>query len=185
MASSANGIAPAPEGTAPAAVPYFTDTAVAVERYESMVYGIALTHTACRSDADDVYQNVFLAYHRKKPLCNDEGHLKAWLINTAVNCSKQVASNSWRTRVVPFGPEHADQLPDRFKFQTDMQQAVFWALGQLPEAYKTPLYLFYFEDLPVARVAEILGLEQGTVKMRLSRGRKMMRDQLQGDVFDD
>jgi RNA polymerase sigma-70 factor (ECF subfamily) len=188
MTAEAMGLEALPPGVeAPAdrGGPKFTDTLVAVERYESMVYGIAVTHTACRSDADDVYQNVFLAYHRKKPLCNDEEHLKAWLITTTLNCARQVAGNSWRTRVVPLSPEHAEQLPERFKFRTDLQQAVFWALGQLPEAYKTPLYLFYFQDLPVARVAELMDLEPGTVKMRLSRGRRMMRDQLQGDVFDD
>jgi RNA polymerase sigma-70 factor (ECF subfamily) len=165
--------------------PHFTDTRQAVEQYESLVYGIAVTHTRCRSDADDVYQNVFLTYHRKKPLCNNADHLKAWLINTAVNCSKQVAASSWRTRVVPLSPEHAAAIPDKFQFRTELQQAVFWALGQLPETYRTPLYLFYFEDLPIAQIAQALGIEVGAAKMRLSRGRTMMREQLQGDVFDD
>jgi RNA polymerase sigma-70 factor (ECF subfamily) len=165
--------------------PRFTDTATAVERHESTVYGIAVAHTDCRDDADDVYQNVFLTYHRKKPLCNDDEHLKAWLIATTLNCSRQIAASSWRTRVTPIGPEHAAQAPERFKFRTDLQQAVFWALNQLPESLKTTLYLFYFEDLPVAQIADILGLEQGAVKMRLSRGRAMMREGLQGDVFDD
>ncbi|MDR2453968.1 MAG: sigma-70 family RNA polymerase sigma factor [Bifidobacteriaceae bacterium] len=185
---AATGAEPAvmPPGLpAPPPAPYFTDTREAVKLHESLVYGIAVTHTQCRSDADDVYQNVFLTYHRKKPLCNDAEHLKAWLINTAVNCARQVAASSWRTRVVPLAPEHAEALPDKFQFRTELQQAVFWALGQLPQAYRTPLYLFYFEDLPVAQIAQALDLETGAAKMRLSRGRAMMRQQLQGDVFDD
>ncbi|MDR2381369.1 MAG: sigma-70 family RNA polymerase sigma factor [Bifidobacteriaceae bacterium] len=161
------------------------ETAAVLSRYEGLVYRIALTHTACRSDADDVYQNVFLTYHRKRPACADEEHLKAWLITTALNCARQVAGSSWRTRVVPLAPEHAGALPARFQFRTELQQAVFWALSQLPESYRTVLFLFYFEDWPAARIGRVLGLEVGAVKMRLSRGRTMMREQLQGDVFDE
>ncbi|MDR2252394.1 MAG: sigma-70 family RNA polymerase sigma factor [Bifidobacteriaceae bacterium] len=161
------------------------DTASVARRFETLVYGIALTHTRCRADADDVYQDVFCAYHRKQPQLNDEEHIKAWLIVTTLNCARQVAASSWRTRVVPLTPEHAAALPDRFQFRTDLQQAVYWALGQLPESCRTALHLFYFEDLPVARIAEILSLDVGAVKMRLSRGRAMMRQHLQGGVFDD
>ncbi|MDR2348582.1 MAG: sigma-70 family RNA polymerase sigma factor [Bifidobacteriaceae bacterium] len=186
MAATAAGQAASPDGFVDAPPePYFTDTRRAIELYEPLVYGLAVTHTRCRSDADDVYQNVFLTYHRKKPLCRNADHLKAWLINTALNCAKQIAASSWRTRVVPLTPEHAAALPDKFQFQTELQQAVFWALGQLPETCRAPLYLFYFEDWPVAQIAQALGIELGAAKMRLSRGRTMMRELLQGDVFDD
>jgi RNA polymerase sigma-70 factor (ECF subfamily) len=47
------------------------------------------------------------------------------------------------------------------------------------------MHLFYFEDLPIARIAELLDLELGAVKMRLSRGRELMRGQLQGAYFND
>jgi RNA polymerase sigma-70 factor (ECF subfamily) len=162
-----------------------TDTLAVVERYEPLVYGIAVSHTACRADADDVYQNVFLTYHRKRPALNDEEHLKAWLINTAVNCAKQVASSTWRARVVPLSAEAAEELPAPFKFRTELQQVVYQAMNRLPEGCKTVLYLFYFQDLPISRIAQILGLEAGAVKMRLSRGRRMMREQLQGDAFHE
>lgn len=160
------------------------DTTAVVERYESMVYGIALTHTACRGDADDVFQDVFLTYHRRQPSCRSEEHRKAWLITTALNCSRKVASSSWRTRVVPLTRD-AEQLPEQFRFATDEQNVLFKALRALPETYRTVLHLFYFEDLPVARIAQVTGIEPGAVKMRLSRGRALMRDQLQGGLFDE
>jgi RNA polymerase sigma-70 factor (ECF subfamily) len=182
-ADSPRAADPASQLAAEPAQPWPTEQVV--QRFESMVYGIAVTHTQCRADADDVYQDVFLTYHRKRPACRDAEHLKAWLIRTTLNRSRQVASSSWRTRVVALTPENAEQLPARFQFRTELQQAVFWALTQLPETYRTPLFLFYFADLPIAQIAEALEIEPGAVKMRLSRARAMMRDQLQGDVFDD
>jgi RNA polymerase sigma-70 factor (ECF subfamily) len=163
-----------------------SDTQAVVERYERMVYSIALTHTRCRGDADDVFQDVFLTYHRRQPTCRGEEHLKGWLITTTLNCARKVATSSWRTRVVALVPGEAAELgPETFHFATDEQDAIFRALAALPETYRTVLHLFYFEDLPISRIAEVLDLAPGAVKMRLSRGRGLMRDQLQGGLFDE
>lgn len=166
------------------------DTQAVVERHEAMVYAIALTHTSCRGDADDVFQDVFLTYHRKQPECRSEEHLKAWLITTTLHCARRLAASSWRTRVVPLAPgDAADLTPDNFHFATDEQDAVFRALAAVPETYRTVLHLFYFEDLTIGRIAQVLDLTPGAVKMRLSRGRGLMRDHLSephlGGLFDD
>ena len=65
------------------------------------------------------------------------------------------------------------------------QNLVFAALRTLSDSYRTVLHLFYFEDLTTARIAEVLDLSVATVKMRLSRGRAMMRDRLTGGLFDE
>ncbi|MGO1385092.1 MAG: RNA polymerase sigma factor [Arachnia sp.] len=164
------------------------DTHAVVERYESMVYGIAVTHTACRGDADDVYQEVFLTYHRRGPSFNDEEHRKAWLITTTLHCARRVRSSSWRTRVVPLALHHVDTAAgavDDFTLATDEQNVLFRALRSLPESQRSVLYLFYFEDLPVARIADLLHVEPGTVRVRLSRGRAQMRDKLLGGLWDE
>ncbi|MCW5952339.1 MAG: hypothetical protein KIT69_08790, partial [Propionibacteriaceae bacterium] len=54
-----------------------------------------------------------------------------------------------------------------------------------PESYRTVLYLFYFADQPVARIAELLDVGPAAVKMRLSRGRGLMRERLQEGYFDE
>ena len=162
------------------------DTHSVVERYESMVYGIAVTHTACRGDADDVYQEVFLTYHRRRPAFNDEEHRKAWLITTALHCARRARLSSWRTRVVPLSPDHVDTgAASDFTLATDEQNVLFRALRSLPESQRSVLYLFYFEDLPVARIADLLGVEPGAVRVRLSRGRAQMRDKLLGGLWDE
>lgn len=161
------------------------DTHAVVVRYEPMVYAIALTHTRCQGDADDVFQDVFLTYHRRQPAFRSEEHRKAWLITTTINCARQVAGSSWRTRVVPLPTGEADAAPAQFEFATVEQNALFAALKALPDSYRSVLHLFYFEDLSIARIAEVLDLTVSTVKMRLSRGRALMRERLTQGVFDD
>jgi RNA polymerase sigma-70 factor (ECF subfamily) len=161
------------------------DTRQVLLRYSSMVYRVALTHTKCLGDAEDVFQEVFLAYHRKQPECRDAEHRKAWLIRTALNCARRVSTSSWRTRVVLISAQASAPMPEEFHFRTDEQDAVFQALGRLPETYRTVLHLFYFEDFAVSRIAGLLDLAEGAVKMRLSRGRALMREQLERFGFRD
>lgn len=161
------------------------DTHSVVLRYETMVYGIAVTHTASRGDADDVYQEVFLTYHRRDLSFNDEEHRKAWLIATTLTCAKRIRLSSWRTRVVPLQPEHLDAEPGEFTLATDEQNVLFRAIRALPEAQRTVLYLFYFVDRSVAQIADLLNIEPGTIRVRLSRGRAKLRDELLGGLFDE
>ncbi|MDR3135997.1 MAG: sigma-70 family RNA polymerase sigma factor [Coriobacteriales bacterium] len=160
------------------------DTTEVINRYKDMVYGIALTHTRNRSDAEDVFQDVFLVYHRKQPPCGDEERLKAWLITTTLYCAKQLITSSWRRKVVLLHEYPTEASSEEgFHFRTDEQDSVFSALQELPRAYRTVLHLFYFEDMPLAQIALALDIKLGTVKARLSRGRSLMRDRLKGEYF--
>jgi RNA polymerase sigma-70 factor (ECF subfamily) len=154
--------------------------------YKDMVYSIALTHTRNRHDADDVFQEVFLAYQRKRPTFDDPERRKAWLITTTLNCSKQNTTNSWRQKVVPIQEDPvADRTEEAFRFRSEEQDTLMNALQSLPLKYRTALHLFYFEELSVSEISSVLGIEAGTVKVHLSRGRALMREKLKGEYFDD
>ena len=150
-----------------------TDTESVVERYQKMVYAIAVTHTRSRGDADDVFQEVFLTYHRKQPTCGDEEYRKAWLITTTLNISRRFMGSSWSTRVVPM--DDSDERAEIFRFDIDEYDGLLKALTSLPENYRSVIHLFYFEDLSIAQISTVLDVEPGAVKMRLSRGRVMLR----------
>ena len=150
-----------------------------IEAYQSTVYGIALTRAKNRDDADDIFQEVFLAYFRRKPSFREEEHRKAWLINTTLNCTKKYLRQQRRAGVP------MEELPTEvFAFDAPEDTALFDALCALAEPYRTVLHLFYFEDMPVERVAKALGRRAGTVRMQLTRGRALLREQLKGE-FDE
>jgi RNA polymerase sigma-70 factor (ECF subfamily) len=186
------------------------DLHTVIERYRDVVYRIALTHTRNIYDAQDVFQEVFVIYWRKRPLLNSEEHRKAWLILTTRNCSLRITSGSWNQKVVLLdeaqNPNPDDQEFHKlsepselisfsepisfselisFSFKTEEQNEIFRALQNLPSKYRTVLHLFYVEDMSVAQISGILQIKAGTVKVHLSRGRKMMREQLKGAYFDD
>lgn len=157
-----------------------------IERYKSMVFSIALTHVKCTADADDVFQEVFLALHRSGKSFNDDEHLKAWLIRTTLNCSRKSAMTAWKRHVV--AAEEIEIYPEEnkeFRFELEDENLIFNAVRSLCMKYCTVIELYYFEDMSVADIAKALGLREGTVRMQLKRGREALREILKEDYFDE
>ena len=145
-----------------------------IETYKDMVFGIALTHVCNKADADDVSQEVFLAYFQKNIVFNGTEHIKAWLIKTTINQCKKRTGSTWRKKTVPL-----EEVKDvNFIFETEMENTIFIALHQLPYKYRSVLHLFYFEDMTVNEISTVLKVKPGTVKVRLSRGRNLLKEHI-------
>ena len=149
----------------------------AVERWGDLVWRLALVRTANVSDAEDVFQEVFLRYFRQEDrqvFFNDE-HRKAWLIRCTVNRAKSLLASPWRRRMVPL--EVAAQIGVE-----DEYREVYSAVLALPEKYRAVIHLFYFEGLSVAEIAADLNAPEGTVRSHLSRGRALLREALKEEI---
>lgn len=151
-----------------------------IHRYQNTVFGLALAKTGSRADAEDVFQEVFLAYYQSGKSFADEEHRKAWLLRTTVNLCKRVSGSAWRRRTAPLEEAGAED----FTFRSDEENTVWQALRQLAEEYRLPIYLFYFQELSTRQIAQALGIREGAARMRLSRGREQLRTLLKGDYFD-
>lgn len=152
-----------------------------IQTYQSMVYGLAFAKTGSRADADDVFQETFLAYFQAGKKFRDEEHRKAWLLRTALNMSRRVTASTWRQKTLPL--ESAESVAQPFREEEENE--VWKALQSLSEDYRLPIYLFYFEELSTEEIAKALGIRPGTVRTRLSRGRELLRNMLKGDYFDE
>lgn len=150
----------------------------AIERYGDMVYRLAVLNTGSRFEADDIFQEVFLKLFRHRESIQSEEHLKAWLIRVTVNQCKTAATSVWNKRkvsldaVAELAAEPAQQeYPE-----------VYEAVKALPEKYRQTIHLFYYEELSVRQISQILGRNEATVKTHLARGRRLLADRLGGSV---
>lgn len=156
------------------------DLSEVIEKYKDMVFGIALTHVHNKTDADDVSQEVFLAFVKKERVYNGEEHLKAWLIRTTINCSKKLVGSTWRKKTLPLR-----EIEDTsFKFETALENTIYSELRRLPYKYRTVLHLFYFEDMSVKEISKALNIKPGSIKVQLSRGRKLLKATITSDDCD-
>lgn len=151
----------------------------AARQYRDMVYRVALHALGSPQDAEDAVQEVFLRlYTEKKPFAGPE-HLRRWLIRVTVNVCKDALKSPWRRRRVPL-----EELPETPVFDRPEQGALYREVMALPEKYRTVLYLFYYEELTVKEIGEILGLGTTAVTTRLHRARAKLKEQLT-EVWQD
>ena len=70
-------------------------------------------------------------------------------------------------------------------FPDPQSRDLFEEVMKLPEKYRIVIHLFYYEDYSVREIADILKLSESNVKVRLSRGRAMLKDSLKEEWEDD
>ena len=150
-----------------------------VEKFSGLVFRVALCHAKNPADADDVMQDVFLALYTSRRGFADDEHIKAWLIRVTVNKCKNLLKSCGRRLSVPLENAEEVQFPPKERFSLIPQ------LMKLKPKYRVVLYMFYYEDYPVGRIAELLGEKQSTVTTRLARGRKMLRELLTKEGYDE
>ncbi len=157
-----------------------TEFQTAVERYQDMIYRLALHCLASPADAEDAVQEVLLRlYLESKPFQGQE-HLRRWLMRVTVNVCRDVLRSPWKRRRVSL-----EELPEQPAFDHPEEGALYEAVLALPEKYRTVPDLFYYEELAVKEIAQILGVGVTTVTTRLSRGRKLLAERLKGVWQDD
>ena len=137
-----------------------------VAQYGSAVYRLAYARTGSREDAEDVTQETFLRLVRASPVFQDGAHEKAWLLRVAAHCAADVFRAPWRKPTPP--PEEPDG-------------SVLAAVLALPEKYRLPVHLFYYEGYSIQEAAAILGRRESTVRSQLTRARAMLRERLEAE----
>lgn len=134
-----------------------------------VAYSIVRNHADCE---DAVSEALVKAFENVGQL-RDTGLFKPWLIRILKNECFLVLRR--RKRAIP--TEHLPQSADSADLETDID--LHRALGALKSDYALTLTLFYVERYTIEEIAYIMQTTGGTVKSRLSRGRKMLKAQLQ------
>ncbi len=148
-----------------------------ISRYKSTVYGIAAAMLRNRHEADDVFQEVFLLYYKKKIDFDSENARRTWLIRTTVNKCRQANNSIWNTRV-----DKTDEIEIAQDFGfTNEESRVFAAVKELEGKNRLVVILHYFQGLSVSEIAELLGDRPNTVSVRLNRARKLLKERLEED----
>ena len=141
-------------------------------RFADDVYRFAYSCTRHAADAEDVCQSVFcrLAEGRTEL---EPVREKAWLLTCAANACKNRFRFLRRWEGLPL--EAAEAVPD------ESGRAVLEAVLSLPEKYRAPVHLYYYEGYSQKEIAEILGLRLTAVQTRMQRARAILKEVLSDD----
>ncbi|MEE5992923.1 MAG: RNA polymerase sigma factor [Oscillospiraceae bacterium] len=145
-----------------------------IKKYADMVYRMAFAHVRSHSDADDIFQEVFLRYVKKHPQFENEEHEKRWFLKVTANCAKSYLTSAWMRYFVPLEEEI---------FQEPEENRLSEALLQLPPKYRDVVHLHYYEGYKTEEIAEILRRKPDTIRKQLSRARDMLKKILEEEFL--
>lgn len=128
-------------------------------------------------EIEDVVQDVFLAVWTHRARFRGECRLSTWLAVLTVNQCRKRHRLRW-LRLLQQTTSDAESESSEDRHDGDATATVRDAIRKLPTAYREVIVLRYLEELPVDRVAEILGLRTNTVNVRLMRARQRLKEKL-------
>jgi RNA polymerase sigma-70 factor (ECF subfamily) len=152
-------------------------TPLVEEHYESL-YRYAYRLSGSAADADDLTQESFLKAQAQLATLRDPDRAKPWLFAILRNAYLHRARSDRAHRQVPL--EAVGDLADDSPSEVPEigPEELQHALDELPEAFRTPVILFYFEDMSYRDIAEQMELPIGTVMSRLARAKTHLRARL-------
>ncbi|PVE20443.1 RNA polymerase sigma factor [Microvirga sp. KLBC 81] len=165
-----------------------------VRRHNQRLYRVARAIVRDDAEAEDVMQEAYLSAFRHLAKFRADASLATWLTRIVVN--KAVGHLRRERIMVPLDavdkvewpdadamPHHASELdPERTAARSQVRDLLERAIDNLPEPFRVVFVMRMVEQLSIKETACSLGIPEETVKTRLHRARKLMRDQLQAKL---
>ena len=142
----------------------------------NMVYKVAFVRVENEEDAKDITGQVFLKIINARVVFKDAGHKKAYLIRSAINQTRNFKSTVWQKKTGGLSEDIAAQPKE-----TD---AILDEVKKLDRKLSIIIHLFYYERYKINEIAKLLGVNENTVKTRLSAAKKKLKKLLREEDFD-
>lgn len=153
-----------------------------ISRYKDTVYRLAYARTGSKSDADDIFQDVFMKLFTSAPAFESEEHLKAWLIRCTVHTSVNLLKSAWRRYTC--AKDESESAVSKCA-SNETHESLHRALKRLPEKYRVAIYLHYYEGYSTEEIAVFMNIKPGTVRSLLSRGRDRLKLMIEESEAED
>jgi len=156
-----------------------------IEQHGRRLYGLCRTLYTNPSDADDLYQETWLKVCAKFEYYNSLCAFEGWLTLICVNTYRDNLRKKSRSLIFDHfvSQESKDAVMENVAIVekadfSDLHDAV----QHLPEKLRMTIILYYFKDLDINQTAHALHIPPGTVKSRLSKAKKLLKEMIQNEV---
>lgn len=150
---------------------------VLVMRHEGAAISTAYGVTGNRYSAEDAAQDAFISAWMKLDTLSDFAKFRPWLCTIARNCARNLAKHYRATaETISLDAELLkNDIPDLSRDELENEKDLHEMVAALDESVRRIIEMHYFEGYSTAEIAKMLKMPEGTVKWRLSEGRKQLR----------
>ncbi|MGL4736928.1 MAG: sigma-70 family RNA polymerase sigma factor [Cellulosilyticaceae bacterium] len=151
-----------------------------VSAYGDSVLRMCVLYLKDRALAEDAVQETFIKVYQKYHTFKHEAGEKTWIMKIAINTCKNYRRTCWFQKVITGVDLEtiSEESIEGKMIQGEDEKRLFDEVMGLSIKYKEVILLYYYQELSTKEIAEVLGLKEGTVRVRLQRAREKLSVQL-------
>lgn len=146
-----------------------------IDEYGDYLLRVAYLYVKNETTAEDIVQDVFIAFYEKQEQYRQEASLKTYLVKMTVNRCHDYLRSWQHKRVVLFEKitaKRTHETPERIYMQNVESADLIETLFTLSLTYREVIILYYYEEMSTVAIAKLLNCPESTVRTRLQRARK-------------
>ncbi|MGG7176771.1 RNA polymerase sigma factor [Clostridium paraputrificum] len=154
-----------------------------VEEYSNSIIRLCYLQSGNRDESEDLAQDVFIKIYKNINKFKGDSSIYTWIYRITINVCLTYLKKKNKYMY--------EELDDKYISNTNVENEVVnnfsreilrKSLFETPQNYRIPLYMYYFENLKVSEIAEILEMNENTVKTRLRRGKDFIKNYCGGKI---
>lgn len=155
-----------------------------LEEYGDYLLRVAYLYVKDENIAEDIVQDVLMKFYQNQIQFKGQSSLKTYLVKMTVNRSHDYL-RSWKSRGLVLKEKltgvSPKKSPEQQIIQNEESRVLVEALFSMTLIYREVLILYYFEELSTVEIAELLSCPEATVRTRLQRARRQLKQRLQDE----
>jgi RNA polymerase sigma-70 factor (ECF subfamily) len=157
-----------------------------IERYEKHIFNIGLRFFRNGEDSSDFTQEVLIKVFESLESYRGISPFRYWLIKIAYNHARSRIGKMRAFRDIEgIDPESPGDLPEGLLIRSEINDALYEALGELREEYRLCVEMYFLMGLSHSEISSITGITVNTIKSNVRRAKIILRDRLKGTIAED
>ena len=153
-----------------------------MEDYATDLKRIAFLYVNDMYECEDIIQEVFISCYQNLSSFKHESSYKTWLIRITINKCKDYKKR-WSVKKLFYkpiiSPDFTAPSSEEQFINEQYSRNMIEQIANLPTKYKEVLILYYYQQMSMTEVSEILNVNINTIKSRLLRGKKILRNKIE------
>ena len=152
-----------------------------IAKHGDYLLRVAYLYVKNMATAEDIIQDVFISFYQKQKQYRGDASLRTYLVKMTVNKSHDYL-RSWTHKRINLleiiTGKSTNHTPEQAMVEKIEKQELVKALFKLSVTYREVLILYYFEEMSTVEIAKLLDCPEATVRTRLQRARKQLKNRL-------
>jgi len=157
------------------------------DMYREKVYRMSYSILKDKNASEDVLQEVFIQVYLKIKDLKHIGAFEVWLYRITMNCCRKFINKENKLKIISANESYDgytdiedDEInaPENIIMQQEFCTEVMTVIYELPEYQRISLVLFYYNEMSIKEIANMMDCSEGTVKSRLFHGKKYLKHKI-------